>query len=296
MQHRSFHNAYVISREFITPGMVRIVLGGAGLRNYSSTGIPDEFVRLYFPDENTGVVAHPDLPVSPEQPADQQIRRCHSEVYTIRSFDAVKRELVIDFVVHEGGKSSEWAQCAQGGDKLVLSSPHAMYLPPKPNCKQLLLCDATGLPALARILEMLPSETDALAVIEIAEPSHRYLLQSSCKLETIWLERRGNGVAPSQLFSVLRSLSTDNLPDYVWMAGEHRQARAIRRHLRKQWGLSADRYTVVGYWIEKREEWVERWENLDPELKQRIDAAWACGRDREDVRDEVESLMEAAGL
>lgn len=296
MEKRTFYKTCVTSRGFVTPGMVRIVLGGEGLWDYPTTGIPDEFARLYFPDNDAGLISHPDLPVSPEQEEEQSVERCHSEVYTIRSFDRMKRELVIDFVVHEGGKASEWAQRARPGDPLVLTSPHGMYLPQKPNGKQLFVCDATGLPALARILDSLPSEVDALAVVEIADPSHRYVLQSCCTLQTIWLERSGNGVAPSQLFSALRSLAANNLPDYVWMAGEHKEARAIRRHLRQQWRLPADRYAVVGYWIDKREEWMVAWEDLDPALKRRIDTAWASGRDREEVREEVDALMEEAGL
>lgn len=283
-----------MSRVRLTPGMVRVVLGGDGLRNYSSSGIPDEFVRLYFPDAETGLIAHPDLPesISPAGAAG----RCHSEVYTIRAFCPVTGEFVIDFVVHEGGKASEWAQNAQPGDPLVLTGPHGMYLPPSRGGRQLALCDATGLPALARIVETLPVATDFLAIVEIADPSHRYELRSPGKLETVWLEGSGNGVSPSRLAAALQTLPQDRLPDYVWMAGEQKAARAVRRHLRRQWRLPPERYAVVGYWIGNREEWMAAWDGIEPAFRQRIADAWASDRDREEVREAVDRMLEEAGL
>ncbi|WP_433460246.1 siderophore-interacting protein [Pseudochelatococcus sp.] len=267
-----------MSRSALNRGMVRIVIGGDGLYDYASTGIADEFARLYFPDPETGSVGHPDLPAS-ISPA-TATGRYHSEVYTIRAFCPVKSEIVIDFVVHEGGKASEWAQNAQSGGSLVLTSPHGLYLPPSPGGRQLALCDATGLPALARILETLPEDAHCLAIVEIADPSHRYDLRSPGRLETIWLEG-GNGVSPSRLAAALRALPQDTLPYYVWMAGEQKAARAVRRHLRQHWRLPAEKYAVVGYWIENREKWMAAWDGIEPALKQRIDAAWASGRDRD---------------
>ncbi len=296
MKNRTFHQARVSSREFVNPGMVEIVLEGERLGDYPSTGIPDEFARLYFPSNDAGLIRHPDIPVALGQKRERSVGPCHSEVYTIRSFDRAKRELVIDFVVHKGGKASTWAQGARQGDPLVLSSPHGMYRPQKWKRKQLFLCDATGIPALARILETLPSETECLAIIEIADPTHRYEFQPSCRLETVWLERSGNGVAPGRLCEALHSLPPARLPDYVWMAGEHKQARAIRRHLRQQWQLPCERYAVAGYWIEKRAKWMAAWKDIEPALKRRIETSWSSGRDREEIRDEVDAMMEEAGL
>jgi NADPH-dependent ferric siderophore reductase len=45
-----FHLATVIRREMPSPGMVRLIFGGEGLRQFRSTGIGDEYLRLFFPD------------------------------------------------------------------------------------------------------------------------------------------------------------------------------------------------------------------------------------------------------
>ncbi|KQX35217.1 hypothetical protein ASD04_14290 [Devosia sp. Root436] len=46
-----FHKATVLSRQNLTQGMIRLTLGGPGLGAFQTTGIGDEYLRLFFPNE-----------------------------------------------------------------------------------------------------------------------------------------------------------------------------------------------------------------------------------------------------
>lgn len=80
--------------------MIRVTLGGDDLLDYPTTGIGDEYVRLFFPDE-----AHlePRLPFVSGRGWDYEegVEPSQMRTYTIR--DHRPGEIDIDFVIHEGG-------------------------------------------------------------------------------------------------------------------------------------------------------------------------------------------------
>lgn len=251
MVKRTLLHAQVHEKEYVTPGMIRLTFKGVDLSRFQSTGIGDEFVRLFFPDAS----GHIELPsiaddgtysFSPDQ------LRPHSEVYTIKAFDAHRQALTIDFVVHPGGYASEWAQAAQPGDELVLTAPpYAKFGPPKEATKLAFLCDETGLPALCRLLESLPATARALAIVEVAQGTHRQPLATVATLETFWLEGSGNGIGPSGLPQTARRLLESWKPEYVWMGSEQSAASCVRSFVKHTLGLPSARCAILGYWIEK---------------------------------------------
>lgn len=86
-------------------------------------------------------------------------------------------------------------------------------------------------------------------------------------------------------------------PGYVWVAGEARATRAVRRYLRHELRLAPDAYKVVGYWTENAEQWMERYEALPEELRISLREMWSDEtRDAEEVADEYEAILEASGL
>ena len=58
---RMFHEAMVLSHQQLTPGMIRLTFGGPGLRDFRSSGIGDEYLRLFFPNEKTGKLHLPHI-------------------------------------------------------------------------------------------------------------------------------------------------------------------------------------------------------------------------------------------
>lgn len=291
-----FYDATVLARRQLTPGMVRLTFGGDGLADFSSTGIGDEYLRLFFPHEDTGKLH---LPVIAEDgrwtyPDGQDKIRCST--YTVRRFRPDAGELDIDFVVHAGGVASEWAQRAAPGARITINRPRGLYAPPADIIWQLLVADATGLPALSRIIEQTPRHVQSRVFVEVAEADHQQDLPAHPGATVTWLHKSGNGVAPSRMEEVVRAVPMPTTPGYVWVAGEQKVVRGIRRFVRSELKLPAERYELVGYWIHEGEAWEARWEALPTEVKAAIDAAWDSGRDPEEVRDDYEETLEKFGL
>ena len=291
-----FHEATVLARQQLTPGMVRLTFGGPGLARFKTTGIGDEYLRLFFPNETTGKLHLPHITEDGRwtYPDGQEAIRCST--YTVRRFRADQGEVDIDFVVHDGGLASEWAQTASPGDRITINNPRGLYAPPADTIWQLLVADATGLPALSRLLEQTPSHVQSRVFIEVAEADHEQDLPAHPGATVTWLHKSGNGVAPSRMGEVVRAVPLPATPGYVWVAGEQKVVRAIRKFVRQELKLPAERYELVGYWTANGEEWEAKWEALDPAIKASIDAAWDSGRDLEEVRDEYELTLEKFGL
>ena len=288
----------VLARRNVTPGMVRVTLGGEGLAGFKTTGVGDEYIRFFFPNPETGELVLPDVDEKGFWKWPDGKKPAHCECYTIRAVrEGDTPEIDVDFVVHEHGHASEWAQAATPGQTVALREPYGIYEAPTNVDWQLFVCDATGLPALGRLLENLPAGTEARAIVEIPDASHEQAFETRADLKLVYLHGTGNGIAPSRLEAAVRGVAVPQgrIP-YVWVAAESKAVRPIRKYLRHELGWHASAYSVTGYWTDKLAEWEHRWDTLDPAIKQQIDALWRSGRDGEEVADEVEATMEKFGL
>ncbi len=291
-----FHEATLLSRQQLTPGMIRLTFGGPGLAAFRSTGIGDEYLRLFFANEKTGKVHLPHISEDGRWTYPDGQGALRYSTYTVRRHRPELGEMDIDFVVHEGGLASEWAQRANPGDRITINNPRGLYAPPADIVWQLLVSDATGLPALSRLLEQTPRHVQSRVFIEVARAEDEQKLPDHPGATVTWLHKSGNGVAPSRMGDVVRAVPLPPTPGYLWVAGEQKVVRSIRKFVRHELKLPSERYELVGYWIADGEAWDAKWDALDPAVKAQIDAAWDSGRDREEVRDEYEATLEKFGL
>jgi NADPH-dependent ferric siderophore reductase len=204
-------------------------------------------------------------------------------------------EIDVDFVVHDGGRASDWSQRVQPGDKVMLGNPRGLYAAPADAAWQLFVCDETGLPALGRLLEQLASGVEARVVAEVSEESRQQTFASPADVKIVWLHG-GNGMARSRLEEAVRSIRVPNGAAYAWVAAERKTAQPLRKYFRHELGWAGERYSVTSYWTAALAEWNDAWKALDPSIKARIDDLWASNRDREEVADEVEALTAPFGL
>lgn len=292
----SVHRAVVVEVVLLSPGMTRIVFGGDGLEGFVSTGVGDEYLRLFLPADG-----HTE-PVLPEPTADGYWRFPdgeHSTVvrtYTVRAWDPEARRLTIDFVIHDGGVAARWAAGAQPGHVVGVNTPRGMYAAPESITWQLLIADLTGLPAAIRLAEQAFEGVRTSIVIEVGSPADELPTELPRGVDLTWVHG-GNGHGPSRLEGIVRAAAFPAAQGYVWVAGEARATRAIRRYLRHELGLAADAYKVIGYWTEDSERWMQRYETLPEELRSHLRQIWQDDeRDVEEVTDEYEETLEAHGL
>ena len=97
--------------------------------------------------------------------------------YTIRSVDPQAGEISVDFVVHPGGIAADWALSVQTGSEVGFNTPTGLYELPADATWQVLLADATGLPAAARLLENVPAGIPTTAILEVSGPDHEQALE-----------------------------------------------------------------------------------------------------------------------
>jgi NADPH-dependent ferric siderophore reductase len=240
MTSTMFHEATLLSRRQLTPGMIRLTFGGPGLSTFKSTGIGDEYLRLFFPNEKTGRLHLPHIAEDGRWTYPDGQDALRYSTYTIRGFRPERGEIDIDFVVHAGGRASEWAQRAMPGARITINNPRGLYAPPADTVWQLLVADATGLPALSRLLEQTPRHVQSRVFVEVARSEDEQELPAHPGATMTWLHRSGNGVAPSRMGDVVRAVPLPPTPGYLWVRAPGAQAApgAIRtcRLLDRQWG------------------------------------------------------------
>jgi len=293
----SIHRAVVTAVRTLTPGMVRVTFGGDDLVAYPTTGVGDEYVRLFFPVTQD---AEPVLPYSTGESwaFEDGVTPAQMRTYTIRAVDAAAGTVDIDFVVHEGGVAASWALHARPGNVIGITSPTGLYEPPAGLEWQILLADATGLPAAARIVEQTPPGVRTRVVIEVGDPADVQELGGP-GVEVSWVIG-GNGHGPSCFDEVVRDLAIPEGVGYIWFAGETSVMRGVRKQLRHVRKLPNPSYKSIGYWTVDAERWVERWNGLDETTRAEIDALWdgweAPGTDQEAITDAYHDQLERLGL
>ncbi|MFI1018388.1 siderophore-interacting protein [Streptomyces sp. NPDC020965] len=293
------YRAVVARVQHLTTTMVRVTLTGGDLPTFTSTGVGDEYVRLFFPH---GPDRHDlSLPVATETSWETPEGRptAPMRTYTVRAVRPELNEIDIDFVVHDHGVAATWAAAAQPGDPVGLNSPTGLYDPPEDFTRQILIADLTGLPAVARLLENTPEHIETRVIVEVPDEASVLPLPAHPRTKVTWTYG-GNGHSPSRL----ADLVTTALPEdrdlagtYLWTAGETTALRSVRKHLRRTLSLPTDRFKVVGYWVPNSDSWSERWEALPATVKAQLEALWEDPTDDlEDVTIEYEDRLSGLGL
>ncbi len=209
------YDAQVLRRVRVSDHLSRLVLGGPGLADFTSTGIPDEWVGLVVPGQ------------------------FQSRYYTVRSWD--DGELVIDVVVHDAGLVTEWVQGDCVGQGVTLTEPKGSFAMPADAGWLILVGDLTAMPAMARIADTVRVPTYVWA--EVPDDLADYLPDHT---SVHWLDAPHDG--ESRLASVVESIEWPAGDGYFWMAGESAQMRAVRKHLMRERRLPSTAYDVMGYW------------------------------------------------
>jgi NADPH-dependent ferric siderophore reductase len=203
----------VTHREVLGEHLVRV---GIDVPGFASTGVPDEWVALTVPGQ------------------------FQTRYYTVRSHDGAA--IVLDVVVHDEGLVTRWAQTECVGDVVGISEPKGSFDLPADAAWVVLVGDLTGLPAVARIGELLGGRLPVTAYVETADRP----LEGYTDVPVRWVE--APGPEQSGLAALVRGLDWPDGPGYFWMAGESAQMREIRRYVRQEVGMTSTAYDVMGYW------------------------------------------------
>lgn len=240
--------AEVVDTTRLTPSMMRVRLRAVGAWRWHTDGVGDERVDLAFPrvgESDADVAFFNDRDYGHEGMGDEPPWR-H---YTVRAVHDGGREFDIDFVLHDGGLASGWAEEAGPGQIIGVfqgGTSRSYYTAPADAAWQLLVADATGLPGLARIVEELPEGAAAHAVVEVPTAADRQEIESRGIVSWTWVV--GPGGLESGLPAAVERMMLPQGPGYAWIACEAATARTLRKHVRAVRGLPRGRHRAVGYW------------------------------------------------
>jgi NADPH-dependent ferric siderophore reductase len=255
---------------WLTPRMIRVVVGGDDLAGFAAGEFSDHYVKLLLPPADAPYGAPFDVEqVRAELPREQWPR---TRSYSVRSWDAHRGELTIDFVYHgDRGIAGPWAAAAMPGDVLQLLGPGGAYVP-DPNADwHLMVGDACVIPAIAASLERVAAGIPVHALIEVESAEDELPLESRGDLHLRWLHRdhEAPSAEPSPLIDALRLLRFPAGAVHAFVHGEASTVRALRRHLLLDRVLPREALSVSGYW--KRSRTDEAWRQEKAEWNREVE-------------------------
>lgn len=234
-----------MSATWVTPGMVRVVLGGEGLAGFAVPDSTDAYVNLAIAPEGApyGAVFEP-----------REVRERYDarwwparRRYTVRAWDG--QRLTLDFVVHgDTGAAGRWAAAARPGDVLVLEGPGAGYKPDPTADWHLMVGDESALPAIAASLEAVPAGRPVVVRLVCDDVDHQLPLETPGDLDLLWLHRDGDEDPATLLLRSLEALEPPAGRVHAFVHGEAEEVRGIRRHLLADRGLARADMSCSPYW------------------------------------------------
>ncbi len=234
--------------EWLTPSLVRVVLGGPGLDGFPMPAETDAYVNLAIPPAGApyGPVFEPKDVRESHPPGLWPVRRR----YTVRSWDPAAGRITLDFVVHgDSGVAGPWAASVAPGDVLVFEGPGCGYRPDPEADWHLMVGDESALPAIAASLEVVPPGARVITRLVCDGPAHELPLPSPGVVDVQWLHRSGDaGHDVSLLADAVAALDFPTGRVHAFVHGEAEEVRAVRRHLLSHRGLSRRDMSCSPYW------------------------------------------------
>ncbi len=231
----------------LTPRMVRITLGGGQMEGFESNG-PAEHFRIFLPDPETGELVLPSHgPDGNAFPEDKP--RPISRAYTPRQWRPDIPELDVDIALHDHGPGAAWARNAQEGDAAVISGRAGGAYFPDPSADSYLIGgDEASLPAIATVLEALPSSTRACVFLEVRDANEEQPLTSPAPTQIWWLHRQAGETPGRMLAETMRDAELPQGKSRVWVSCEATAMREIRSHFLNDRSLDRSTLHTQGYW------------------------------------------------
>ncbi|GAA4639914.1 siderophore-interacting protein [Actinoallomurus vinaceus] len=243
---RPLNHGRVRRVEWISPHMIRVVIGGDDLAGFPAGAYTDHYVKILF---RVPGVAYPEPfdmeAVRRDLPRDQWPR---TRTYTVRSWDPEALELTIDFVHHgDRGLAGPWAAQAKPGDEVLFMGPGGAYAPNEKADWHLLVGDESALPAIAASLERIPEGVPARIFVEVADEKEELPLDTPGDARIVWLHR-GDGQIGDTLVAAVQDLEFPPGEVHAFVHGEANFVKRLRRHLRVERGLPLEQLSISGYW------------------------------------------------
>lgn len=234
-----FRLLQVLRTELLSPHLLSVTVTGDDLDDFVSASF-DDHVKLFFPAPGE---SEPVLP-GPEPKAEGAPRPIARD-FTPRRYDRTRRELELQFALHEAGPAASWAAQAKAGDRLGVGGPRGSFLIPTGFDWFLMAGDATAMPAIARRLEELPAGARVTVLLAIDSAAEKIAFVTAADAQIVWLDR---GADAQALEAAVAGWPLPPGEGYVWAAGEAAAMRAVHADLVERRGFPKSRVRAAAYW------------------------------------------------
>ncbi|RSS76913.1 siderophore-interacting protein [Streptomyces sp. WAC06614] len=243
---RTVGTAVVVRTERLTPHMVRVVLGGEGLRGFAAEEFTDHYVKLLFAPEGVSYPEPWDLDlIRATFPREQWPRQ---RAYTVRLWDRAHLELTIDFVVHgDEGLAGPWAARVRPGEPVRFLGPGGAYAPDPQAGWHLLAGDESALPAIAATMEQMPPGAEVFAFVEVDGPDDEQKIATPDGITPLWVHRGARPVGEA-LVEAVTSLEFPSPDVQAFVHGEAGFVKELRHYLRVERAVPREQLSISGYW------------------------------------------------
>lgn len=225
----------LLAREPISPGFMRLTLGGPELEGFLSAGF-DDHVKLILPQAGRD---RPNLPAMVDGRPHIEGERPTMRDYTPLRYDASANTLLMDFAIHGTGPAAQWARSAPIGEWLGIAGPRGSMVIPDGLAWQWMFGDETAMPAIERRLAELPAGSKVLVRVQLDDPADRREWHSAADVDLQWVD---------SLTDALEPLSIPQGDGFIWAAGEHRAMAALRKLALEKPGVNPKQMRIASYW------------------------------------------------
>lgn len=210
----------VIKAERISPNFMAVTFGGDSLTDFTSLSFGDH-IKLML-----------------NNAAGEQIRRD----YTPRNINLARKEVVIEFALHEGGFMADWAAQAKPGDTAIIGGPRGSLVFPDDYAHHILVGDPTALPAIHRRIEELPADAAVMAFIRVDALADVRLFAEYPQVQAQWV------TSESALYDALQGADLPAGDTFVWGGGEYDLMKKLEHLLTTEKGLTSKQVNLCSYW------------------------------------------------
>lgn len=266
---RPTRSAVVVGKEWLSPGLVRIVLGGEQLATIPALEFTDSYIKLIFapPGADYAWPFDPDAVRVDHPPEFWPVLRA----YTVRWFDPTRSELALDVVVHgDAGIAGPWAATVEVGAAIGFFGPGGAYAPDPAAPRHLLVGDESALPAIAATLDALPTEAQVDVYLEVAGPADEISLRTTKHTKLSWVHR-GVGPYGVPLAAAVRRGWQPDPQTQIFVHGNADLVRDLRRFLFVDNRHERRLVSISGYWRPGFTD--EAWRATKREFVAQMDAA-----------------------
>ena len=265
---RTPRTAEVVRATWLTPSMRRVVFTGSDLACLQEMPCTDHYLKILFAPHGCDYR----WPFDPDQI--KAVEPAHrwpvTRTYTVRSYDAGRNEMAVDFVVHgDEGLAGPWAARAVPGDRIGFFGPGGGYAPdPSADC-HLLVGDESAIPAIGAALDRLGATARARVFLEVAGPDDELELSASPDVHVTWVHRAGRPYGDA-LAEAVRTAGVPAGDVQAFVHGNAEMIRQLRRHLFTELDFNRQRVSMSGYWRTGQTE--DGWQAGKREFNARLEA------------------------